>query len=222
METGLLGFIDTPAQGNIRPAGITWCADNGCFGKGYPGDTEWFSWLKRNAHDARTCLFATAPDVVGDAEATLARSLPWLQPIRSLGYPAALVAQNGAERINDMPWDQFDVLFLGGSLECLPCGYVRPTTAPKPPKGKRARCPACSRVLTEWKEGAVALRLLQEAQSRGKWVHMGRVNSGRRYDYARYIGCDSADGTYLTFGPDINLPKLLSWVDRIDLFGATA
>src|ERR1043166_7958056 len=88
MRNGLLGFIDTPSQGNLRPD-VTWCADNGCFGKGYPGDAEWFAWLERNAHDAKTCLFATAPDVVGDAAATLARSLPWLQPIRDLGYPAA-------------------------------------------------------------------------------------------------------------------------------------
>ncbi len=31
------------------------------------------------------------------------------------------------------------------------------------------------------------------------------------YRYAAAIGCDSADGTYLTFGPDVNLPRLLSW-----------
>jgi hypothetical protein len=41
---------------------------------------------------------------------------------------------------------------------------------------------------------------------------MGRVNSLRRHRYAAAIGCDSADGTYLTRGPDENLPKLLGWV----------
>ena len=38
MKAHQLGFIDTPAQQNRRPAGVIWCADNGCFGKGYPAD----------------------------------------------------------------------------------------------------------------------------------------------------------------------------------------
>ena len=107
MRDGLLGFIDTPAQGNARPSGLTWCADNGCFGKGYPGDGEWFAWLERHAVDADSCAFAVAPDVVGDAAATIARSLPWLPRIRALGYPAAYVAQDGSESIPP-PWDDLD------------------------------------------------------------------------------------------------------------------
>lgn len=178
MRDGLLGYIATPAQGNVRPEGLTWCADNGCFGKGYPGDVEWFSWLTRHAADAATCAFAVAPDVVGDADATLARSLPWLPKIRELGYPAALVAQDGLESLA-VPWGAFDVLFIGGT--------------------------------TEWKLGRHARALIREAKMRGKRVHMGRVNSARRYRYAEHIGCDSVDGTYLTFGPDANLPRLLSW-----------
>jgi len=178
MQDDLLGFIDTPAQGNKRPSGVVWCADNGCFGKGYPGDDKWLGWLEKNAHDASTCLFATAPDVVGDAPATLARSLPFLPKIRGLGYPAALVAQDGLEDL-DIPWDAFDVLFIGGS--------------------------------TEWKLGHHARKIIRKAKARGKWVHMGRVNSERRYKYAHELGCDSVDGTYLTFGPDTNLPKLLAW-----------
>ena len=38
---------------------------------------------------------------------------------------------------------------------------------------------------------------------RGKWVHMGRVNSTRRIRYAASIGCDSVDGT-----------KWVRWRDR--------
>ena len=184
MNAGVLGYIDTPAQGNKRPSGVTWCADNGCFSAtGKPFDeVRWFDWLARNAHDAGRCLFATAPDVVGDAAATLVRSLPWLPKVRELGYPAAFVAQDGLEDL-PVPWDEFDALFIGGS--------------------------------TEWKLGVHARRLVGEAKRRGKHVHMGRVNSLKRYRYAEAIGCDSVDGTYLTFGPDVNLPKLLSWVDRV-------
>lgn len=66
---------------------------------------------------------------------------------------------------------------------------------------------------TEWKLGPHARRLTAEAKRRGLWVHMGRVNSAQRLRYAADIGCDSADGTYLAFGPDINLGRLLGWLD---------
>jgi hypothetical protein len=177
MQAGHIGFIDTPAQANFRPEGIPWCMDNGCFSDKFD-EKKWWAYLERHAPQASTCLFAVAPDVVGDAAATLERSLPWLPKIRALGYPVAFVAQDGLENLT-VPWDDFDVLFIGGT--------------------------------TTWKLGGHARHLVREAKERGKWVHMGRVNSERRYEYARAIGCDSADGTFLTFGPDVNLPKLLAW-----------
>lgn len=66
-----------------------------------------------------------------------------------------------------------------------------------------------------WKLGPAAARLVVEANRRRKWVHMGRVNSRSRLRYAELIGCDSVDGTYLRFGPDVNAPKLLRWVQEI-------
>lgn len=182
MSAGLLDCIITPKQGNSVPEGAYWCADNGCFGKGYPGDQSWWAWLEQHDHKER-CLFAVAPDVVGDAEATLERSLPWLSRIRGLGIPAAFVAQDGWEQIN-VPWDEFDVLFIGGS--------------------------------TEFKLGQVARSAVAEAKELGKQVHMGRVNSERRIRYADAIGCDSADGTYLIFGPHQNLPDVLAWLRGIN------
>lgn len=178
MRGGRLGFIDTPAQGNRRPEGVAWCADNGCFSDKWD-EAKWWRFLVNNAHAADTCLFAVAPDVVGDAKATAIKSQPWLAKIRDLGYPVAWVAQDGQEN-EPLPWDDIDCLFIGGS--------------------------------TDWKLGAAARELVGEARRRSKWVHMGRVNSKRRYDYARFIGCTSVDGTYLTFGPTINLPKLLGWI----------
>lgn len=70
---------------------------------------------------------------------------------------------------------------------------------------------------TAWKLGAEARGLAAAARDRGKWLHMGRVNSHRRMRYAEFIGCDSVDGTYLAFGPDINLPRLLGWVATGDV-----
>jgi hypothetical protein len=193
MASGLLSMIATPAQGNPVPDGVEWCADNGCFGKGYPGDDKWLAWLASyTPEQIGRCRFATAPDVVGDAEATLTRSLPFLPKIRALGYPAAFVAQDGIEN-TEVPWDEFDALFIGGS--------------------------------TEWKLGPSVPPLVAEAKRRGKWVHMGRVNSARRMNYARLmngdpaLGCDSADGTFLTFGPDVNLPKVLSWLRKVNTQG---
>lgn len=187
MAAGKLGFIDTPGQGyrRVRTDQVTWCADNGCFNDKKFSEDRWWKFLQDQAHAAESCTFATAPDVVGDHEATLKRSLPWLPRIQALGYPVAFVAQDGAGP-ETLPWDEFDVLFIGGT--------------------------------TQFKLGATARALVKHAKERDMWVHMGRVNSRRRYVYAELIGCDSADGTYLKWGPDINLPKLLGWVDERHLF----
>lgn len=181
MTAGHLGCIVTPKQGNRIPDDVLICADNGAYGKGYPGDDAWWAWLRTLPADR--CAFAVAPDVVADAPATLARSLPWLPKIRALGIPSAFVAQNGIEH-TDIPWDEFDVLFIGGT--------------------------------TGFKLGPVARQLTAEAKARGKRVHMGRVNSAKRMRYAEFIGCDTADGTYIAHGPDVNLPTVLAWLRGVD------
>lgn len=179
MTQGLIGYIDTPKQGNLRPIGVRWCADNGCFSKQWE-PIRWWEFLKANTADAATCLFATAPDVVGDARATEQVAKPWLPKIRKLGYPVAYVAQDGMEFSTWDLWDEIDCLFIGGT--------------------------------TGWKLGPEACNLAAVASSLGKWVHVGRVNSARRFRYAEAIRADSCDGTYLTYGPTKNLPKVLGWV----------
>lgn len=216
MTAGLIDMIATPKQGNAVPAGTNWCADNGCFGKGYPGDDAWYAWLASyTPEQIARCAFAVAPDVVGDAAATWERSAPWLPRIHALGYPAAFVAQNGIEGM-EVPWDAFDVLFIGGCVECPDHG---PTLEPiKTGSGSHQRffCPACRVPITDWKLGLAARQLVAEAKARGKWVHMGRVNSEKRFRYAAAIGCDSVDGTYLKAGPDVNLPHVLAWVRGVE------
>jgi hypothetical protein len=204
MLAGQIDYIDTPAQGNKRPDGVAWCADNGAFSDKFD-EGKWWQFLTDNAYAAKDCVFAVAPDVVADAAATIERSKPWLPKIKALGYPVAFVAQdglgihwNGSLHAGDLDgptieWGEFDCLFIGGS--------------------------------TGWKLGAYARSLVHEAKRRGKWVHMGRVNSERRWRYADAIGCDSVDGTFLTFGPDANLPRLLGWTRNNDqgaLFGGVA
>jgi hypothetical protein len=172
-----------------------WGADNGCFAKPELFDAAvYLKWLRDRQYAAHNCLFATAPDVVGDAQATWVQSAPYFPIIRGMGFPAALVAQDGLEDMQ-IDWDAFDVLFLGGS--------------------------------TKWKLSHHAKLLTREAKARGKWVHMGRVNSRLRIQTAAMWGCDSADGTFLAFGPDKNIPRLLAWLDSLKQepvfnFGATA
>jgi hypothetical protein len=182
MKAGLLGAIATPAQRNQITDMPVWCADNGCYGDGYPGGVGYLRWLAELQPHADRCAFATAPDVVADAEMTLIRSEPFLPVIRALGYHAAFVAQDGLENLA-VPWDSFDVLFIGGS--------------------------------TGWKLGPQAARIASEALKRGKHVHMGRVNSLKRLRYAQSIGCTSADGTYVVYGPEVNLPTLLDWMIEV-------
>jgi len=183
MDCGLLGQIATPAAGNRVEVGRDWIADDAVFAGRYPGDEPFLAWLAARRHLAASCRFVVAPDVVCDAAATLARSAPMLPRIRALGFPVALVAQNGLEDL-DVPWHSFDALFIGGD--------------------------------DAWKLGPAARTLAAEARRRGKWVHMGRVNSQERLRYARHIGCDSVDGTYLAFGPDRNLPRLLGWMAEVN------
>lgn len=113
-----LGVMLTPNMGN-RPdlSRAIWAADNGCFTQPERFDGDYYlAWLRNRAEYRDRCLFATAPDVVGDAKATLERSVPFLRRIRDAGFRAALVAQDGLEELL-VPWDDFDVLFTGGSTE---------------------------------------------------------------------------------------------------------
>lgn len=175
MRARTIGQLCTPDSGNKVVPGALWAADNACFAGNFDED-RWLRWLDRQPRE--NCLFAVAPDVVGDAVATWERSAPWLPRLRAMGYQAALVAQDGIELLA-VEWGSFDVLFIGGS--------------------------------TGWKLSHHAFTVAEEARRHGKWVHCGRINSAKRYRaWAPFA--DSCDGTYLAFGPDTNLPKLLSWL----------
>lgn len=175
-----VGYMCAPHGGmSLRP-GWVWAADNGRFGKGWPGHDKWLKWLSSHTQEEISrCLFATAPDVVGDYKSTLSESKEWLPVIRSLGFKSALVAQDGLTE-DETPWDSFDVLFIGGT--------------------------------TKWKLGFEAKKLILAAVKRGVPVHVGRVNSKKRFDMMLSLGVASVDGTFLAFGPDQNVPKLLKWV----------
>ncbi|HET7110137.1 MAG TPA: hypothetical protein VFI41_04655 [Gemmatimonadales bacterium] len=66
-----------------------------------------------------------------------------------------------------------------------------------------------------FKTGEAGRLVTKWAKNLGKEVHMGRVNSGKRLALAQSWGCDTADGTFLAFGPEKNLPRLLAWLDEL-------
>ena len=147
-----VGTILTPENSGTRILsrfGCVWAADNGCFKRGDAFDVgRYLRWLESLTRFADSCLFATAPDVVGDSRATWERSREVLPELRNMGYLAALVAQDGLES-GATPWHAFDALFVGGT--------------------------------TAWKLSESAYKLAGEAKARGKWVHLGRVNSEQRF-----------------------------------------
>lgn len=69
---------------------------------------------------------------------------------------------------------------------------------------------------TEWKIGPESAAIVAEAVKRGKWTHMGRVNSLKRLRQAYLMGCDSADGTFLKYGPRTNWGRLIGWLDEME------
>jgi hypothetical protein len=174
----------------------SWAGDNGAFTR-KPGGfnaRKFREMLRRSELLAArsTCQFIVAPDcllvqadgtVIGDALRTLIQFRGWSGEIRALGYPVALVAQDGLERyLAFVPWELVDVLFIGGS--------------------------------DGWKLGEDAQKCVEAARQRGKRVHMGRVNSAKRMMRAQDMQVDSVDGTYLKFGPDVNLPNLIVFLEK--------
>jgi hypothetical protein len=162
---GLLGGLTTPARwgdaAEYINLGAKWAMDNGAFSG--LDEEAYLEMLEANAKYAASCSWCVVPDVVYNAPATLEMWHKWWAIVAGYEYPLAFVAQNGLEKMpGEIPWSDFDCLFLGGD--------------------------------TEWKLSHAAWSLTEEAKSRGKWVHMGRVNSQRRLRIAAEFGCDSIDG----------------------------
>lgn len=187
-----LGLLTQPESYGPNTVALwpTWAADNGCYAlRGRPFDHDrWLRWL-----DAlpRSGLFAAAPDVLhwdgpechGDAAATLVQAEVYLPLIRSLGFPAALVLQDGMTP-EVIPWADLDAVFVGGS--------------------------------DAFKLGPDAHRIVRAAVTRGIPAHMGRVNGHRRIALAAAMGCSSADGTFLRRSPRVNVPRMLTWFEKLD------
>lgn len=172
-----LGALMQPRSGNRPPTDRPWALDNDAFQGFEPAP---FVAMLQRYHGVSGCLWCAAPDVVGDARATLELFRHWRKVVVWFGYPVALVAQDGLEH-ERVPWHRLDALFIGGS--------------------------------TAWKLGAPAAALAQEAKRRGKWLHIGRVNTRSRLEYAGSLDADSVDGTQASMFADTHLPWMRAYCD---------
>lgn len=65
---------------------------------------------------------------------------------------------------------------------------------------------------TDWKLGREAAYLTVHAIRLGVPVHMGRVNSSKRFQYAQEIGCTSSDGTAAAYDPATMAVQIAEWI----------
>jgi len=94
--------------------GLPFAVDNSAFSN--PAALVRFPVLLDSCSGQPGCLWAAAPDVIGDAAETLSLFGLWRGEIVARGLPVALVAQNGLERM-EVPWSHLDCLFIGGDDE---------------------------------------------------------------------------------------------------------
>lgn len=69
----------------------------------------------------------------------------------------------------------------------------------------------------DWKLTVPSVALMAEAKRRGKWLHVGRVNSRPRVLFCHHVGADSFDGTHYGFEPDRAarwVVPMLRWLDK--------
>lgn len=193
VATGLIGIMWTEKAftDTQHVHGGAWAADNGCYtnaGRFYlDGFLRWLD--KFDSTDRASCLFAVAPDVF-DPIAERGDALATYE--RSLPV-LPILREHGYPAAYVLQNDQERLPVPWDDLDAV---FIGGDTA--------------------WKLSRHAMDLALQAKARGKWVHMGRVNSAKRLRRAAEMGCDSADGTFLKHGPDKNIPRMLAWFDKLD------
>jgi hypothetical protein len=127
-RSATVGHLIVPRQWNDPAAldlSVPWAMDNGAFSGFEPG--AYVRMLEAyQAYQTSRCLFVTAPDVVGDAAATLARWPFWAQLLRGLGWVPAFVAQDGLtpDRVPNLAHGR-GALFIGGTTAYKESADVR-------------------------------------------------------------------------------------------------
>lgn len=181
-----LGRLITPRHycslAAMAASGVGWAADNDAF-NGWSEEAEArYVQMVEAIRGLPGCRFVTCPDVVGEAGLTDLLFEEWAPWLHMHGVPVAYVLQD-----DGVEYEPRGVMW--GAIDAVFIGGS-----------------------TDYKLGLAAERLVREAKARGKWVHMGRVNSAKRLAYAAAIGCDSVDGTKWVRWRDVYLDHGLQLV----------
>lgn len=167
------GALLSPSAGNrdslqkCISRGLPWAADNGCF-VGY--DAHGIQRLVNELEDMPGCAFFNAPDSF-DRSAMCGDAKKTLQMFREW-QPRI---DNAGLPVALTLQNGITASMLRPFWDDLQAVFIGGDTP--------------------FKYSDLVRDLVAEANSRGKWVHMGRVNSARRILYAQAIGCTSFDGT---------------------------
>jgi len=171
---------------------VTWAVDNDCF-SGF-NEQRYVSMLRRMADRlqargwAGVPEFVTMPDAVGDHAETVRLWGIWHRHLATANFNRAFVLQDGSESEG---WH-------GIPWDYIEALFIGGSTA--------------------FKLGTFAREMTDCARHMGKAVHMGRVNSVMRLNYARDIGCTSCDGSAMARWSSKTLIPMLSSLRQLTLF----
>jgi hypothetical protein len=169
-----LGVMLQPGNSYHRQIGFYPCfaVDNGCYGDKFDPD-RWRRTLDHAALWQDRCLFAAVPDRFDPTD------LPG-------NHPATLAL-----------WARWaDEVICRG----LPPAFVcqNGSTPDDVPGDAQAVFVGGD---TTWKLSRWAWAQVAAAKARGRWAHVGRVNTAVRWGSVNIFGADSADGTLVKHGP---------------------
>lgn len=106
-----VGQLLTPlTRFTLQRSELPWAIDNGAYARFE--EKSFLSLLQREEHHKASCLFVTAPDVVGSARRTLEAFRYWKGQLAA--WPLALAIQDGQQDL-DIPWSDIVAVFIGGT-----------------------------------------------------------------------------------------------------------
>lgn len=187
-----LGRLITPDGGNAIAGFAGWeCgADNSALGKdGINPDRLLRMWDGIAAAGLPRLRFVTAPDAVMQTDAGPRgdwQGTLWLWRC----WRPALVARNLPAAI---------VLQDGATIDSVPWDAIAAVFV----GGS-----------TAWKLSTTAALLIRAAHARGKWVHVGRVNTMKRIRHFDPLPVHSIDGTQFSMFGDTYIPRYLARLEH--------
>ena len=157
--------LRTPATGYARMDGVQWVMDNGSF-----SNFEERSFLRMACVGIadRECLWIAMPDVVGNHGETVHLFDKYCDLLSRMWIPSPDLSKKACFVLQD-----------GCNINSVPWERITAVFLGGSDKFKMSR---------------IAYLILKEAKRRGKWVHVGRVNTPPRIHYF-YEVADSIDGS---------------------------